>query len=68
MYWTALKMSWRVWIVFQYINLNYIPRQVTNSLAPVVERLDDAIHQIDHYSVDSVIHPLNHWSLKLHLA
>lgn len=28
-YWTALKMSWRVWIVFQYVNLNYIPRQVT---------------------------------------
>ena len=29
MYWTALKMSWRVWIVFQYVNLNYVPRQVT---------------------------------------
>lgn len=27
MYWTALKMSWRVWIVFQYVNLNYVPRQ-----------------------------------------
>ena len=27
-YWTALKMSWRVWIVFQYVNLNYVPRQV----------------------------------------
>nr|XP_058945246.1 peroxisomal membrane protein 2-like [Pocillopora verrucosa] len=26
-YWTALKMSWRVWIVFQYVNLNYVPRQ-----------------------------------------
>lgn len=32
MYWTALKMSWRVWIVFQYVNLNYVPRQVTNNL------------------------------------
>ena len=31
MYWTALKMSWRVWIVFQYINLNYVPRQVTTT-------------------------------------
>ena len=30
MYWTALKMSWRVWIVFQYVNLNYVPIQVTN--------------------------------------
>ncbi|KAJ7386947.1 Mpv17 / PMP22 [Desmophyllum pertusum] len=27
MYWTALKMSWRVWIVFQYVNLNYVPIQ-----------------------------------------
>lgn len=32
MYWTALKMSWRVWIVFQYVNLNYVPKQVTNNL------------------------------------
>lgn len=26
-YWTALKMSWRVWILFQYFNLNYVPLQ-----------------------------------------
>lgn len=26
-YWTSLKMSWRVWIIFQYFNLNYVPRE-----------------------------------------
>lgn len=26
-YWTALKMSWRVWIIFQFFNLNYVPRE-----------------------------------------
>ena len=25
-------MSWRVWIVFQYVNLNYVPRQVTRNM------------------------------------
>ena len=35
-YWTALKMSWRVWILFQYFNLNYVPLQVT---LPSVTRL-----------------------------
>ncbi|XP_068678294.1 peroxisomal membrane protein 2-like [Montipora foliosa] len=26
-YWTALKMSWRVWIIFQFFNLNYVPKE-----------------------------------------
>ena len=38
-------------------------------LAPVVQKLDSAIHQINHYPVDSIreincaIHPLNSWDL-----
>ncbi|XP_013409105.1 peroxisomal membrane protein 2 [Lingula anatina] len=26
-YWGALKMNWRVWGIFQYINVNYVPQQ-----------------------------------------
>lgn len=26
-YWIALKMNWKVWTIFQYINLNYVPAQ-----------------------------------------
>ncbi|XP_048412223.1 peroxisomal membrane protein 2 isoform X1 [Stegostoma tigrinum] len=26
-YWTALKMNWKVWTVFQFININYVPAQ-----------------------------------------
>ncbi|XP_067910940.1 peroxisomal membrane protein 2 [Heterodontus francisci] len=26
-YWTALKMNWKVWTIFQYININYVPAQ-----------------------------------------
>ncbi|XP_046872817.1 peroxisomal membrane protein 2 [Hypomesus transpacificus] len=26
-YWTALKMNWKVWTPFQFININYIPVQ-----------------------------------------
>ena len=29
---------------------------------PVVQRLDNSIHQINLYRVDSVIHPLNKWA------
>lgn len=29
-YWPILKMSYRVWTVAQYINVNHIPQQVTN--------------------------------------
>ncbi|XP_069788940.1 peroxisomal membrane protein 2 [Narcine bancroftii] len=26
-YWVALKMNWKVWTIFQYININYVPVQ-----------------------------------------
>ncbi|XP_006034679.1 peroxisomal membrane protein 2 [Alligator sinensis] len=26
-YWTALKMNWKVWTPFQFINVNYVPMQ-----------------------------------------
>ncbi|XP_061842364.1 peroxisomal membrane protein 2 [Nerophis lumbriciformis] len=26
-YWTALKMNWRVWTPFQFININFVPLQ-----------------------------------------
>uniref|UniRef100_V9LBA5 Peroxisomal membrane protein 2-like protein n=1 Tax=Callorhinchus milii TaxID=7868 RepID=V9LBA5_CALMI len=26
-YWIALKMNWKVWTIFQYININYVPPQ-----------------------------------------
>ncbi|XP_063769465.1 peroxisomal membrane protein 2 [Pseudophryne corroboree] len=26
-YWSALKMNWKVWTPFQYINVNYVPVQ-----------------------------------------
>ncbi|XP_051888221.1 peroxisomal membrane protein 2 [Pristis pectinata] len=26
-YWIALKMNWKVWTIFQYININYVPVQ-----------------------------------------
>ncbi|KAG2471168.1 peroxisomal membrane protein 2 [Polypterus senegalus] len=26
-YWTALKMNWKVWTPFQFININYVPVQ-----------------------------------------
>ncbi|XP_064612381.1 peroxisomal membrane protein 2-like [Liolophura sinensis] len=36
-FWTALKMNWRIWTVFQYINVNYVPLQyrvlVTNMVS-----------------------------------
>uniref|UniRef100_A0A8D0GL60 Peroxisomal membrane protein 2 n=1 Tax=Sphenodon punctatus TaxID=8508 RepID=A0A8D0GL60_SPHPU len=28
-YWVALKMNWKVWTPFQFINFNYIPMQVS---------------------------------------
>ncbi|XP_078600249.1 peroxisomal membrane protein 2-like [Branchiostoma floridae x Branchiostoma japonicum] len=27
MYWTTLKMNWKVWTVFMFININYVPVQ-----------------------------------------
>lgn len=27
-YWTALKMNWKVWTPFQFINVNFVPVQV----------------------------------------
>jgi len=27
-YWPAMKMNWKVWTPFQFININYIPVQV----------------------------------------
>lgn len=32
-YWTALKMNWKVWTPFQFININFVPVQVCISLA-----------------------------------
>ncbi|KAK1156471.1 peroxisomal membrane protein 2-like isoform X1 [Acipenser oxyrinchus oxyrinchus] len=26
-YWSALKMNWKVWTLFQFININYVPVQ-----------------------------------------
>ncbi|KAF6729734.1 Peroxisomal membrane protein 2 [Oryzias melastigma] len=26
-YWTALKMNWKVWTPFQFININFVPVQ-----------------------------------------
>lgn len=31
-YWTALKMNWKVWTPFQFININFVPVQVCISL------------------------------------
>lgn len=31
-YWTALKMNWKVWTPFQFINVNFVPVQVRVSL------------------------------------
>lgn len=28
-YWIALKMNWRIWTISQYININYVPLQVS---------------------------------------
>lgn len=30
-FWTALKMNWKIWTVFQYINVNYVPLQVSHT-------------------------------------
>ena len=27
-FWTVLKMNWKAWTPFQYINVNYVPIQV----------------------------------------
>ncbi|AWP07076.1 putative peroxisomal membrane protein 2 isoform 3 [Scophthalmus maximus] len=32
-YWTALKMNWKVWTPFQFININFVPVQVCISPA-----------------------------------
>lgn len=32
-YWTALKMNWKVWTPFQFVNINFVPVQVCISLA-----------------------------------
>ncbi|XP_074494137.1 peroxisomal membrane protein 2 isoform X2 [Sebastes fasciatus] len=31
-YWTALKMNWKVWTPFQFININFVPVQVCSIL------------------------------------
>lgn len=31
-YWTALKMNWKVWTPFQFVNVNFVPVQVCVSL------------------------------------
>lgn len=35
-YWTALKMNWKVWTPFQFINVNYVPVQFRVLFANVV--------------------------------
>ena len=30
-FWTALKMNWKVWTVAQYVNFAYVPQQVITS-------------------------------------
>lgn len=27
-FWTALKMNWKVWTPFQFVNINFVPVQV----------------------------------------
>lgn len=41
-YWTSLKMNWRVWTVFQYIIVNYVPTQVQKELRLNALHLDVA--------------------------
>ncbi|KAJ8312223.1 hypothetical protein KUTeg_009596 [Tegillarca granosa] len=26
-YWTILKLNWRIWTIFQFINVNYVPQK-----------------------------------------
>ncbi|KAI4883520.1 hypothetical protein NFI96_025617, partial [Prochilodus magdalenae] len=33
-YWPALKMNWKVWTPFQFININYVPVQVSINPVP----------------------------------
>ncbi|KAM4616498.1 peroxisomal membrane protein 2 [Polymixia lowei] len=35
-YWTALKMNWKVWTPFQFININFVPVQFRVLFANVV--------------------------------
>jgi peroxisomal membrane protein 2 len=35
-YWSALKMMWKVWIIVQYVNLNFVPLQYRVLVANVV--------------------------------
>ncbi|XP_053727345.1 peroxisomal membrane protein 2 [Synchiropus splendidus] len=35
-YWTALKMNWRVWTPFQFVNVNFVPVQFRVLFANVV--------------------------------
>ncbi|XP_073527273.1 peroxisomal membrane protein 2 [Phyllobates terribilis] len=35
-YWSALKMNWKVWTPFQYINVNYVPVQFRVLFANIV--------------------------------
>ncbi|XP_074652834.1 peroxisomal membrane protein 2-like [Tubulanus polymorphus] len=35
-FWTALKMNWKIWTVFQYVNVNYIPQQYRVLFASMV--------------------------------
>uniref|UniRef100_A0A3P8UCJ2 Peroxisomal membrane protein 2 n=1 Tax=Amphiprion percula TaxID=161767 RepID=A0A3P8UCJ2_AMPPE len=42
-YWTALKMNWKVWTPFQFINVNFVPVQVRTSL-PSCPQINNASH------------------------
>jgi len=35
-YWTALKMNWKVWTPFQFININFVPVQFRVLFANVI--------------------------------
>lgn len=36
-YWTALKMNWKVWTPFQFININFVPVEVSNSSRALID-------------------------------
>ena len=31
-FWPILKMNWKIWTIFQFINVNYVPQKVNYTL------------------------------------
>ena len=44
-----------VLIGFEYVGFHALKGQRSKHLAPVVQKMDNAIHRINHYPVDSVV-------------